>query len=90
MEKDIRATVPSQLALVRVNTAIEKLHQRAVSVANYCSTNMNLKMGRSTGYTKSAEGGDARTHGRKVGEQVRFTSAKGGLGSGSKHIGCGL
>lgn len=73
------------LALVRVNNAIAKVEKRSMAVDKYIEQNMNLGKGRG-GYANKTEGMNARAHGRVAGENVRFTLARGALGTGRKQI----
>lgn len=73
------------LALVRVNNAIARLEKRTLDVSKFMKEKMNLRGGASSGYNKTETGG--RAAGRRDGEGIRMTGARGSLGSGTKQIG---
>lgn len=76
----------NSMALMRVNNAIAKVEKRGQDVSKWMKQTMTLKTGRVHGTARTGEGSGARAHGRKVGEQVRLTSAKGSLGNSVNQI----
>lgn len=71
------------LALVRVNSAIARLEKHDQSIAKFIEDKYKkLGKGRSGGGASSPDAMSARAHGQRDGKNVRFTSAKAGLGRG--------
>lgn len=90
MESDLRNQHShNPMALVRVNNAIVRLEKRHGEVQKWVEANLKLGHGRVHGTARTGEGDSARAHGRKVGEQVRFTKARGAIGHTPKMIGGG-
>lgn len=67
-------------ALVRINTAIEKVEERRASVERWAQQNMNLGRARAS---YSRYDGSARERGRRDGKSINLGGGK-GLGSGSR------
>jgi hypothetical protein len=74
------------LALVKLNTAIAKMEKRGQDVSAWMNSNLNLCRGRSVGGTATHEGMSARSQGRKAGESIRVSRAKGSIGAGVAQI----
>jgi len=70
------------LALVRVNNAIARMEKQDAEVAVWMKSNLHLRKSSGSGMPNSATRMTARAHGQRDGKNVRFTSAKAGLGRG--------
>lgn len=70
------------LALVRVNNAVARMEKRFDDVIKWTQQNVKIGKGRSSSGPSSDIAMNARAHGQRDGKNVRFTSAKAGLGRG--------
>lgn len=72
-------------ALVRVNTAIEKVEARSASVQKWMDTNMKLGKGRALGGARAD--GSARAAGQAAGREISMGGARASLGGRSNLLG---
>lgn len=79
----MRTEASTSMALVRVNTAIEKFENRAKSVESWADDNMNLRKGAARPMRTDY---GARHAGRSAAESITLGSARAGLGAGSRQL----
>lgn len=80
---EAQAGAKNDMALVRVNNAIEKFQKRDNAVAAWMKQNVSTSKGR--GYNPQTETG-GRRQGQIAGEKLRMTRAGASLASGAKQI----
>lgn len=76
-EKDLAENLNTGMALIRINSAIVKLEQKAQAVEQWAEKNMRLRRGSAS---RSRYDRSAREHGRIAGQNIRIQPTKAFIG----------